>query len=103
MEAGLMEIVRSLNKSWIYDTYFSLYRPIHLGEKSGGKRPGGTVQIPVGAHLSEYFGFKFFLYFYMYFFLKQIINQFWHVYFYFLDNEILFHCSCKLSCGLFMF
>src|SRR6218665_1139965 len=35
MEAGLMEIVRSLNRSRIYDTYFSLYRAIHPGEKSG--------------------------------------------------------------------
>src|SRR6218665_2691090 len=26
MEAGLMDILRSGNKSWIYDTYFSLYR-----------------------------------------------------------------------------
>jgi len=30
-EAGLMEIVRSVNRSWIYDSYFSLYRPIHPG------------------------------------------------------------------------
>jgi len=34
MEAGLMEIVRSLNIIWIYDSYFSLYRPM-----SGGKCP----------------------------------------------------------------
>ena len=44
MEAGLMEIVRSMNRSWIYDTYFSLYRAIHSvrnvrGEMSGGKCP----------------------------------------------------------------
>jgi len=25
-----------LNRSWIYDTYFSLYRAIHPREKSGG-------------------------------------------------------------------
>ena len=31
-----MEIVRSLNRSWIYDTYFSLYRAIQPGGKSGG-------------------------------------------------------------------
>src|SRR6218665_2709871 len=31
MEVGLMEIVRSINRSWIYDSYFSLYRPIHPG------------------------------------------------------------------------
>ena len=35
-----MEIVRSLNRSWNYDTYFSLYRPIHSGEKSGGNVRG---------------------------------------------------------------
>jgi len=40
MEAGLMEIVRFLNRSWIYDTYFSWYRLIHRGEKSKGKFPG---------------------------------------------------------------
>jgi len=40
MEAGLMEIVRSLNRNWIYDTYFSLYRAIHPGRKVRGKCPG---------------------------------------------------------------
>ena len=41
MKAGLLEIVRSLNRSWIYDTYFSLCRAIHPGRKSGrGKCPG---------------------------------------------------------------
>ena len=39
MEVGLMEIVRSVNRSWIYDTSFSLYRAFHPGEKSGGKCP----------------------------------------------------------------
>jgi len=39
MEAGLVEIVRSLNRSWIYDTYFSLYRGIRPGEKSGRRCP----------------------------------------------------------------
>jgi len=40
MKAGLMEIVRSLNRSWIDDTYFSLYRPIHPeGKVRGGKCP----------------------------------------------------------------
>ena len=43
---GWMEIVRSLNKSWIYDTYFSLYRAIHLGVKDREKCPGGNVRIP---------------------------------------------------------
>ena len=37
----LMEIVRSLNRSWIYDTYFSLYRAIHLGENVRGEMSGG--------------------------------------------------------------
>jgi len=36
-----MEIVRSLNRNWIDDAYFSLYRPIHPGEKSGGEMSGG--------------------------------------------------------------
>jgi len=48
MEAGLMEIVRSVNRSWIYDSYFSLYRPIHPGGNvRGGKCPGRIVRIPV--------------------------------------------------------
>src|SRR6218665_2935591 len=42
MEAGLMEIVRPLNRSWICDTYFTLYRAIHPGERSGG-----NVRIPL--------------------------------------------------------
>ena len=33
---GLMETVQSLNRNWIDDTYFSLYRPIRPGEKSEG-------------------------------------------------------------------
>src|SRR6218665_498775 len=37
MEVGLMEIVQSVNRSWIYDSYFSLYRPIHPGEMSVGE------------------------------------------------------------------
>src|SRR6218665_2103107 len=42
MEAGLMEIhvVRSVNRRWIYDSYFSLYRPIHPGGNARGKCPG---------------------------------------------------------------
>jgi len=51
MEAGLMEVVRSLNRSWIYDTYFSLYRAIHPGEKSGGMSEG-NVRMPVQIHVS---------------------------------------------------
>jgi len=39
MEAGLMEIVRSLNRSWIYDTYFSLYRAIHPEKAQRKKCP----------------------------------------------------------------
>jgi len=39
MEAELMEIVRSLNRSGIYDTYFSFYRPINPGEMFGEKCP----------------------------------------------------------------
>jgi len=47
MEAGLMEIVRSLNINWIYDTYFSLYRAIHTWEKSGGNCTGGISGYPL--------------------------------------------------------
>ena len=36
MEVGLMEIVRSVNRSWIDDAYLNLYRLIHPGKKSGG-------------------------------------------------------------------
>ena len=47
MEAGLMEIVQPLNRSWIYDTYFSLCRAIHPGGKVRGKiSGGGDVRIP---------------------------------------------------------
>jgi len=36
MEAGLMEMVRSLNRNGTQDTCFSLYRAIHPGGNSGG-------------------------------------------------------------------
>ena len=49
MEVGLMEIVRSVNRSWIYDTQFSLYRAFHPGEKSGGKCPD-TVYTYIHIH-----------------------------------------------------
>ena len=44
----MMEIVRSLNRSWIYDTYFSLYRlELFIREKCPGRKcPGGNVRIP---------------------------------------------------------
>jgi len=44
MEAGFMEIVLSINRSWIDDAYFSLYRPIHPG---GGNVRWGNVRMPV--------------------------------------------------------
>jgi len=34
MVAGLMNIVRFLNRSWIYDTYFSLYLELFIRGKS---------------------------------------------------------------------
>jgi len=44
MEAGLMKIARSLNRSWTNDNYFSLQRPSHRGENPEanvqGKCPG---------------------------------------------------------------
>src|SRR6218665_1970027 len=49
MEMGLMEIVRSLNGSWIYDSYFSLYRPIHLG---------GIVRIPANSAMMSTFSVR---------------------------------------------
>ena len=47
MKVVLMEIVRSVNRSWIYDTYFSLYRAFIRG-----KSPGGNVRIPFWIYLS---------------------------------------------------
>ena len=40
MEVGLMDIhvVRSVNRSWIYDTQFSLYRAFHPGGGKSGYR-----------------------------------------------------------------
>jgi len=35
-----MEIVRSVNRSWIYDSYFSLYRPMHPRGNVRGNCPG---------------------------------------------------------------
>ena len=46
MEVGCLEIVRSVNRSWIYGSYFSLYTPIHPGGISRGK-------ISRGGKLSE--------------------------------------------------
>jgi len=40
-----MGIVLSVNRSWIDDAYFSLYRPIHPGGKVRGKRPDTTARI----------------------------------------------------------
>src|SRR6218665_2689367 len=34
----------SINRSWIFDTYFTLYRAIH---------PGGNVRIPVESYVGE--------------------------------------------------
>ena len=34
-----MEIVLPVNRSWIYDSYFSLYRPIHPGGNVRGNCP----------------------------------------------------------------
>jgi len=53
MEAGLMEIVLSVNRSWIDDAYFSLYRYIHPGGKVRGECPGGNVRIPLRRYYHE--------------------------------------------------
>jgi len=42
MEAGVMKIVLSINRSWTRDSYFSVCRPIHRLEKSRG-----NVRIPM--------------------------------------------------------
>jgi len=42
-----MEIVRSLNRSWIYETHFSLCRAIRPGEKVRGESPGINARMPV--------------------------------------------------------
>src|SRR6218665_620790 len=39
MEVGLMERVRSVNRRWIYGSYFSLYRPIHPRRNVRGNCP----------------------------------------------------------------
>jgi len=46
MEVGLTEIVRSVNRSWIHDTWFSLYRAFH----PGGKVRGGMSDEMSGYH-----------------------------------------------------
>jgi len=52
-----MEIVRSVNRSWIYDSYFSLYRPIHPGGNVRGENVRGhcpnTVIRPSCVWLSD--------------------------------------------------
>ena len=48
-----MEIVRSVNRSWGYDSYFGLYRPIH---------PGGNVRREMSGELSEYRFYELFVY-----------------------------------------
>ena len=63
MEVELMEIVRSVNVSWIDDTYFSLYRAFHPGGKSGGSVRGevygrkcpGTHLVHESFHLSSFY------------------------------------------------
>ena len=60
MEVELMEKVLSVNRSWIYDTYFSLYRAFHPGAKSGGWEMSGyqryTLMICDAAHDKVYNG-----------------------------------------------
>ena len=46
MEAGVMEIVLPVNRSWIDGAYFSLYRLIHPGGMSGGKCPDTVGKTP---------------------------------------------------------
>jgi len=40
-----MEVAQSVNRSWICESYFSLYRPIHPGEMSGGNCPNTDKKI----------------------------------------------------------
>src|SRR6218665_545568 len=72
MEAGLMEIVRSLNRSWIYDTYFSLglHRAIHPGGKVRG-----NVRIPIRSYFTSKHSavFLFFLLFHQLAFDEAVI------------------------------
>jgi len=42
MEAGLMKVVQSLNRSWTHDSYFSLCKPIHWG-RGNDRIPTKTV------------------------------------------------------------
>src|SRR6218665_1110688 len=50
----LMEIIRSLNRSWIYETYFSLYRAIHPRRKSGGNVRGEMPLYPIFETIGRY-------------------------------------------------
>ena len=45
----MMDIVQSVNRNWIYDTYLSLYRALHPGGKVRQGNVWGDVRIPVGA------------------------------------------------------
>ena len=59
-----METVRSLNRSWIYDTYFSLYGAVHkVRHARGGRgvREGVTVcdRGGVQEHVTSHFSFFF--------------------------------------------
>ena len=50
-----MEIVWSLNRSWIYDTYFSLYRAIHsIRGESPGEMSGRNVRGEMSGYLVKY-------------------------------------------------
>src|SRR6218665_2198059 len=51
MEAGLMKLVQSLNRSWTYDSYFSLHRPIHRKGKVRGKCSGTIIDMGWGSQL----------------------------------------------------
>ena len=50
MEAGLIEIARSLNRSWIYDIYFSLYIAIHQEGSPGQMSGAGQMSWIVDTH-----------------------------------------------------
>src|SRR6218665_249947 len=85
MEVGLMDIVRSVNRSWISSAYIELFI---RGEKSGGKCPGGKCpdtnfhQYFLPIFLSSYF---FLIYTYVNLFKIQIHNKL-----------LLFQLTCDL-------
>src|SRR6218665_393951 len=88
MEVGLMDIVRSVNRSWIYDTWFSLYRAFH----PGGKVRGGNIR-------GEMSGYQFSSIFLTHIFYLLISSSFTRMLTYSKFKYIINYCS-SIDCDL---